>query len=110
MRYLSGSCARNWRSVCDKARAHAGGVNCRSQIPDRVSIHLRPPEIENRLMPGHWEGNLIKGKNNASAVGTLVERSSGYLMLVKMNDATATSAVEGFRASLNGMPLAARKA
>lgn len=47
-------------------------------------------------MPGHWEGDLIKGKNNASAVGTLVELSSGYVILAKLNDATATSAVEGF--------------
>lgn len=86
-----------------------GGVDRRGQIPDMVSIHLRPPEVEDRLMPGHWEGDLIKGKDNSSAVGTLVERSSGYLMLVKMNDATATSAVEGFSAALNGMPLAARK-
>jgi len=60
-------------------------------------------------MPGHWEGDLIKGKANASSVGTLVERTSGYLMLVKMNDATATSAMEGFSAALNGMPLAMRK-
>ena len=79
------------------------------QIPDMVSIHVRPPEIEDRVIPGHWEGDLIKGKANASAVGTLVERSSGYLMLVKMHDATATSAVEGFSAALNRMPLAARK-
>jgi len=61
-------------------------------------------------MPGHWEGDLIKGKANASAVGMLVKRSTGYLMLVKMNDATATSAVEGFSAALNRMPVAARKA
>ena len=60
-------------------------------------------------MPGHWEGDLIKGKNNASAVGTLVELSSGYVILAKLNDATATSAVEGFSAALNRMPLAARK-
>jgi IS30 family transposase len=40
-------------------------------------------------MPGHWEGDLIKGKANASSVGTMVGRTSGYLMLVKMNDATA---------------------
>ncbi len=51
----------------------------------------------------------IKGKANASCVGTLVERTSGYLMLVKMNDATATSAMEGFSAALNGMLLAMRK-
>ncbi|WPP46279.1 IS30 family transposase [Pseudomonas sp. AN-1] len=90
-------------------RPRSGGVDRRGQIPDMVSIHVRPPEIEDRVMPGHWEGDLIKGKANASAVGTLVERTSGYLMLVKMSDATATSAVEGFSAALNRMPLAARK-
>jgi len=70
---------------------------------------VRPPEVEDRQMPGHWEGDLIKGKENASAVGTLVERTSGYLILVKMRDDTATSAVEGFSAALNSMPLAVRK-
>ena len=64
-----------------------------------VSIHVRPPEIEDRLMPGHWEGDLIKGKANASSVGTLVERTSGYLMLVKMNDATATIGDGGLQCS-----------
>ncbi|MCR3877580.1 IS30-like element IS1394 family transposase, partial [Pseudomonas aeruginosa] len=90
-------------------RPRSGGVDRRGQIPDMVSIHVRPPEIEDRLMPGHWEGDLIKGKANASAVATLVERTSGYLILAKMNDATATSAVEGFSAALNRMPLAVRK-
>ena len=74
-----------------------------------VSIHVRPPELEDRLVPGHWEGDLIKGKGNASAVGTLVERASGYVMLVKIINATATAAVEGFSASLNRMPLSIRK-
>ncbi len=90
-------------------RPRSGGVDRRGQIPDLVSIHVRPPEVEDRQMPGHWEGDLIKGKANASAVGTLVERSTGYLMLVKMSDATATSAVEGFSAALNRMPVVARK-
>ena len=90
-------------------RPRLGGVDRRNQIPDMVSIHVRPPEIEDRLVPGHWEGDLIKGKGNASAVGTLVERASGYVMLVKMNNATATAAVEGFSASLNRMPLSIRK-
>lgn len=90
-------------------RPRSGGVDRRWQIPEMLSIHVRPPEIEDRLMPGHWEGDLIKGKANASAVGTLVERTSGYLMLIKMSDATATSAVEGFSAALNRMPLAVRK-
>jgi IS30 family transposase len=96
-------CLRQGKST---RRPRAGGVDRRNQIPEMVSIHLRPPEVEDRLMPGHWEGDLIKGKANASAVGTLNERTSGYLMLIKLNDATATSAVEGFSAALNHMPLA----
>jgi hypothetical protein len=65
---------------------------------------VRPPEIEERLMPGSWEGDLIKGKANASSLG-----SSGYLILVKMNDAIATAALKGFSAALNRMPLAMRR-
>lgn len=87
-------------------RPHSSGVDRRGQIPEMVSIHVRLPEIEDRLMPGHWERDLIKGKANASCVGTLVERTNGNLMLVKMNDATATSATESFSAARNGMPLA----
>lgn len=90
-------------------RLGARGADRRNQIPDMISIHMRPPEIEDRLVPSHWEGDLIKGKDNAPAVGMLVERTSGYLMLIKMSDATATSAVEGFSAALNRVPLAARK-
>jgi IS30 family transposase len=48
-----------------------------------VSIHMRPPEIEDRLMPGHGAADLIKRKANASSVGTMVEGTSGYLMLIK---------------------------
>ena len=90
-------------------RPRSGGVDRRGQIPDMVSIHLRPPEIEDRLMPGHWEGDLIKGKANGSAVGTLVERTSGYLILARMADATATSAVKGFSTALNRMPSELKK-
>jgi IS30 family transposase len=71
------------------------------QIHEIVSFHVRPLEIEDRLMPGHWEGDLIKGKANASSEGTLVERTSGYPMLIKMSDAAATSAMESFSGALN---------
>ncbi|WP_342386827.1 IS30 family transposase [Ignatzschineria larvae DSM 13226] len=95
-------CLRQGRTT---RKPRKGTVDRRGQIPDLVSIHLRPPEVEDRLTPGHWEGDLIKGKGNASAVGTLVERTSGYVMLIKMEDATATSAVIGFSAALNRVPL-----
>jgi len=48
-----------------------------------MSIHVRPPEANERLLPGHWEGGLIKGKANASAVGTLLCRRSLFAMVIK---------------------------
>jgi IS30 family transposase len=47
-----------------------------------LSIHVRPHEVEERQFQGHWEGDLIKGEENASAEGSLVERSSRFHMLV----------------------------
>ncbi len=61
-----------------------------------VSIHDRPPEIEERLSPGHWEGDLIKGAHNRSAVGTLVERTTLFTVLARMEDSSAALAVQGF--------------
>ncbi|BCQ28137.1 hypothetical protein NK8_63260 (plasmid) [Caballeronia sp. NK8] len=79
------------------------GADRRGQIPDMVSIHVRPPEIEDRLLPGHWEGDFIKGANNASSVGVLVERTSRLVLLAKMEDATAASALAGFSTKLNSI-------
>lgn len=59
----------------------------RGRLKNMVSIWDRPAEALERTVPGHWEGDLIVGKNGASAIGTIVERFSNYLILVKLDPA-----------------------
>jgi IS30 family transposase len=84
-----------------KRRPRARGEDRRGKIPDMVSIHDRPPEIDERLVPGHWEGDFIKGAYNRSSVGTLVERTTLFTVLAKMESATAEATLDGFSHVLN---------
>jgi transposase, IS30 family len=79
------------------------GTDRRGQIPEMLSIHVRPPEVNDRVMPGHWEGDLIKGAGNKSAVGVLVERTSRLVLLARMQDATAATALAAFTAKLQSI-------
>ena len=74
-----------------------------------TSLHVRPPEVEDRLVPDHWEGDLIKGARNQSSVGTLVERTSRLVLLARMPDATAEGALAGFTSALNRVHGSMRK-
>lgn len=84
-------------------RAPSASVD-RSHLANALSIYVRPPKVQDRLLPGHWEGAFIKGASNRSVVEVLVERMSRLVMLMKMPDCTPASALAGFAAKLNTIP------
>ena len=97
------------RKARGKRRPRSAGLDRRGQIPDMVSISSRPIEVEDRVIPGHWEGDLIMGAYNRSCVGTLVERTSRIVALVRMDGSTAEAALAGFSRALSGVPPSMRK-
>jgi IS30 family transposase len=96
--------ARCLRSGRTKRRPQ-GFVQKRGKIPDMVMISERPAEVEDRAVPGHWEGDLIIGANHASAVGTLVERSTRFLLLLHLGkDYSAKAVEEAMRKAIATLP------
>jgi IS30 family transposase len=75
-----------------------------SFVPEDLRIANRPEDIATRLVPGHWEGDFIKGAYSRSAVGTLVERKTRFVVLCKMDGCTAQAALEGFTRQMKRLP------
>jgi IS30 family transposase len=110
---LRADLAKNLRTgrIRRRPRRPDGYEERRGQIPDMLMISQRPAEIEDRAVPGHWEGDLITGKLNGSAVGTLVERSTGYLLLLHLppGDHGTQAVTDALIARMSDLPAQLRR-
>lgn len=91
-------------------RKTRGRSQSRSRVHDMVLIAERPAEVDDRAVPGHWEGDLITGAGNASAIGTLVERTTGFLMLLHLPERHGAVEVrDQMITAISRMPAALRR-
>jgi IS30 family transposase len=100
------ACLRQGRQ---NRRPRSRGTDRRGFVPDGLRIAQRPEDVAERLIPGHWEGDLIKGAHNRSAVGTLVERTSRIVRIARMEGLDAAAAQAGFERLFRQVPEPMRK-
>jgi transposase, IS30 family len=94
-------CLRSGRT----ARRPRGRVDGRGRLPGMVMISERPPEVADRAIPGHWEGDIILGEGGRSAVGTLVERTTRFVLLLHLRGGRSADAVEAaMRTAITALP------
>jgi transposase, IS30 family len=99
-------CLRSGRA----RRVPHGRLERRAAIADMVMISERPPEAEDRAVPGHWEGDLLMGKEGKSAIGTLVERSTRFVMLFPLREGrTAEHVRRAMTQTIQGLPESLRR-
>jgi transposase, IS30 family len=88
-----------------QARRARGRVETRGRIPDMVPIAQRPPEADDRRVPGHWEGDLLVGKQGRSFVATLVERQTRYVLLARLGgDRSSEHVIDALAIRIAGLP------
>ena len=91
-------------------RRRQGRVETRGRVPGMVMISERPPEADDRAVPGHWEGDLLMGAGNRSAIGTLVERSTRFVILLHLgDDKTAAHVADQMAAAIAELPETLRR-
>jgi len=95
------SCLRQNRKHRHKQRR---GTQAERKIEDMLSIEERPKEVADRIIPGHWEGDLIVGKNNRSALGTLVERTTRTTILIPVKNKSANEVARAFAKEVKKLP------
>jgi len=95
-------CLRTGRAI---RRPKRRAEERRGRIPNMIMISERPAEVADRAVPGHWEGDLIIGKDSASAIGTLVERATRYVMLLHLpHDHGAEAVRDAMLAAIATLP------
>jgi IS30 family transposase len=88
-----------------RSTRRARGRAARGRIPDMVPISERPPEVQDRAVPGHWEGDLLVGARNRSFIATLVERHTRYVMLARLGtDASTEHVIEALKDCVGQLP------
>jgi IS30 family transposase len=95
----------NLRSKRTKRRPRGKGLGRRGTIKGMVPISERPPQVEDRAVPGHWEGDLLVGAYGRSFIATLVERQTRYVMLARLgSDATTERVIDALKQRIRDLP------
>jgi len=101
------SCLRRERKRRHKRKKEQKGQN-NSKIEDMLSIEERPKQVADRIVPGHWEGDLLVGRNRQSFLGSIVERTTRTTILVPLKNKTAQGVRKAFAKEAKKLPLQMR--
>jgi IS30 family transposase len=93
-----------------RRRSRSRALETRGKIPGMINISERPAEAADRAVPGHWEGDLVIGKDGLSAIATLAERSSRFCLIMALpGDRTAATVSAALAAKITTLPAALRR-